>query len=217
MVSSRLTLFLLLALAAASSWLAAAAFVVLPFVSSRVLQRAAASASAARAAAAAGRWRHQRFQQGRIEMRDASMVTDVAVGDRVRVKQGVVLDGRDWGGLEGTVAYVWEKCEVDPHCCCAELGTVRAQPPTGFGSYTRLVPPLSFVIVTSRTPSNPLCDTALHYTPWQDGPIRVDFQKVEQSSSDAAGKLGDHESDHNFFNEGELELVVFVARAAGAR
>lgn len=45
-------------------------------------------------------------------MRDASAVVDFAVGDRVRVKPGVVLDGRDWGGLEGVVQYTWEKCEV---------------------------------------------------------------------------------------------------------
>ena len=24
-------------------------------------------------------------------------------------------------GKVGTVTGVWEKCEVDPHCCCAEL------------------------------------------------------------------------------------------------
>ena len=47
-----------------------------------------------------------------IEMRDASMVVDVVVGDRVRIKPGVVLDGRDYGGLEGIVTYAWEKCEV---------------------------------------------------------------------------------------------------------
>lgn len=47
-----------------------------------------------------------------LQMRDASMVVDFAVGDRVRVKPGVVLDGRDWGGLEGVVQYTWEKCEV---------------------------------------------------------------------------------------------------------
>lgn len=96
-------------------------------------------------------------------MRDASMVTDVAVGDRVRVKPGVMLDGKDWGGLEGTVAYVWEKCEVDPHCCCAELGTVRARPSSGSLHDTRLVPPL-LVFVSSQALSNPLCDTRLHYT-----------------------------------------------------
>jgi hypothetical protein len=67
------------------------------------------------------RWHMQQWQQQRsrpraqaavVEMRDASMVVDVAVGDRVKIKPGVVLDGRDWGGLEGTVAYTWEKCEV---------------------------------------------------------------------------------------------------------
>ena len=52
-----------------------------------------------------------------LQMRDASMVADFAVGDRVRVKPGVVLDGRDWGGLEGVVQYTWEKCEV-----CGKVG-----------------------------------------------------------------------------------------------
>lgn len=45
-------------------------------------------------------------------MRDASMVVDFGLGDRVRIKPGVVLDGKDWGGLVGTVVYTWEKCEV---------------------------------------------------------------------------------------------------------
>lgn len=42
-------------------------------------------------------------------MRDASMVRDFAVGDRVKIKAGVVLDGKDWSGLEGTITYTWEK------------------------------------------------------------------------------------------------------------
>ena len=24
-------------------------------------------------------------------------------------------------GMQGKVVYAWEKCEVDPTCCCAEL------------------------------------------------------------------------------------------------
>ena len=24
-------------------------------------------------------------------------------------------------GFEGVVVDIWDKCEVDPHCCCAEL------------------------------------------------------------------------------------------------
>ncbi|GAB5035685.1 tssc1 [Nannochloropsis oceanica] len=51
------------------------------------------------------------------------MTRDFSVGDKVRVEPGVELDGMDWGGLEGTVTTTWVKCEVDPHCCCAELGT----------------------------------------------------------------------------------------------
>jgi hypothetical protein len=45
---------------------------------------------------------------------------------QVRVKAGVVLDGRDWSNMEGVVTSTWEKCEVDPHCCCAELATEGA-------------------------------------------------------------------------------------------
>lgn len=60
-------------------------------------------------------------------MRDASMVTDVAVGDRVRIKLGVVLDGRDWSGLEGSVVYVWEKCEVRERPQHLKNGTIASR------------------------------------------------------------------------------------------
>ena len=54
-------------------------------------------------------------------MRDASQVTDFVVGDRVRCVEPVMRRGASCAGLEGTVTETWEKCEVDPTCCCAEL------------------------------------------------------------------------------------------------
>lgn len=56
-------------------------------------------------------------------MRDSSQVTDFEVNDVVKVKSGIVLDGRDWSGMVGKVVSTWTKCETDPACCCAELAT----------------------------------------------------------------------------------------------
>lgn len=54
-------------------------------------------------------------------MRDASSVTWFREGDRVRVVVPIVVNGVDLEGAEGVCIDAWEKCEVDPHCCCAEL------------------------------------------------------------------------------------------------
>ena len=62
-------------------------------------------------------------------MRDGSSASNYfSVGARVRVVKPVAhsppaLPGRSFSsrGKQGTVVGVWEKCEVDPHCCCAEL------------------------------------------------------------------------------------------------
>ena len=42
-------------------------------------------------------------------------------GDRVVVATSVRAQGRDFLGERGTVVDSWEKCQEDPHCCCAEL------------------------------------------------------------------------------------------------
>ena len=54
-------------------------------------------------------------------MRDQSAATWYKVGDSVRVVDDVYKN-RDANlkGLQGQVVDVWEKCEVDPTCCCAE-------------------------------------------------------------------------------------------------
>ena len=54
-------------------------------------------------------------------MRDSSSVTWLKNNDRVVVTESVLSRGEDLKGRTGTVTMVWEKCEVDPHCCCAEL------------------------------------------------------------------------------------------------
>ena len=59
--------------------------------------------------------------RGAPVMRDGSSVTTLAVGDRVRVLAPVARRGASMLGLEGVVRETWEKCEVDPTCCCAEL------------------------------------------------------------------------------------------------
>lgn len=60
-------------------------------------------------------------KQTRIFMRDSSSVTWFRDGDRVRVAASIVVNGVELKGQEGVCVDVWEKCEVDPHCCCAEL------------------------------------------------------------------------------------------------
>ena len=70
-----------------------------------------------------------------VVMRDSSSVTWFKAGDRVRVSGSVMSRGQDLRGRTGTVADAWEKCEEDPHCCCAELAeeaaavTVDLDPP----------------------------------------------------------------------------------------
>lgn len=70
-----------------------------------------------------------RFNNGirSISMRDASTASIFfSVGDKVQVVKEVLhrpnsLPAFSSMGLQGIVCDVWEKCEVDPHCCCAEL------------------------------------------------------------------------------------------------
>lgn len=56
-----------------------------------------------------------------VAMRDSSSVTWLKNNDRVKVIESVMSRGEDLKGRTGTVTMAWEKCEVDPHCCCAEL------------------------------------------------------------------------------------------------
>lgn len=53
-------------------------------------------------------------------MRDASASYWFQVGDRVEVVEDVLKAGVNLRGSCGTVKETWEKCDVDPTCCCAE-------------------------------------------------------------------------------------------------
>ena len=54
-------------------------------------------------------------------MRDASSAYWFKVGDTVRVVDDVQKAGRNLKGSMGKVIETWEKCDVDPTCCCAEF------------------------------------------------------------------------------------------------
>lgn len=69
-------------------------------------------------------------------MRDSSSVTWLRVGDRVRVNEAIVAKGLPLKGRVGVVSDAWEKCEVDPHCCCAELAEEDAAVTVDFGNFT---------------------------------------------------------------------------------
>ncbi|KAL9187409.1 hypothetical protein ACHAXT_001512 [Thalassiosira profunda] len=56
----------------------------------------------------------------RLFMGDHSSATRFNVGDAVTVVDDVMKAGKNLKGLSGTVIETWEKCEVDPTCCCAE-------------------------------------------------------------------------------------------------
>lgn len=54
-------------------------------------------------------------------MKDNSSANVFGVGDRVRVVDDVEKAGINLKGRLGTVKETWEKCDVDPTCCCAEF------------------------------------------------------------------------------------------------
>eukprot|EP00521_Asterionellopsis_glacialis_P005031 CAMPEP_0195265606 /NCGR_PEP_ID=MMETSP0706-20130129/11526_1 /TAXON_ID=33640 /ORGANISM="Asterionellopsis glacialis, Strain CCMP134" /LENGTH=144 /DNA_ID=CAMNT_0040320061 /DNA_START=253 /DNA_END=687 /DNA_ORIENTATION=+ len=53
-------------------------------------------------------------------MRDRSSAYWFKVGDAVRVVEDVSKAGTNLRGRAGIVTKTWEKCDVDPTCCCAE-------------------------------------------------------------------------------------------------
>ena len=55
-----------------------------------------------------------------LHMVDHSCVNWFAVGDCVKVNDDVIKAGINLKDRVGTVIETWEKCEVDPTCCCAE-------------------------------------------------------------------------------------------------
>jgi hypothetical protein len=55
-----------------------------------------------------------------LEMRDRSSAYWFSIGDTVRVVDNVAKAGHSLKGRIGVVLETWEKCDVDPTCCCAE-------------------------------------------------------------------------------------------------
>ena len=55
-----------------------------------------------------------------MTMRDSSASYWFRAGDRVRVTHDVYKAELNLKDRVGTVQETWEKCEVDPTCCCAE-------------------------------------------------------------------------------------------------
>ena len=53
-------------------------------------------------------------------MRDRSSSYWFSVGDLVKVVDDVHTNNRNLKGRTGKVVETWEKCDVDPTCCCAE-------------------------------------------------------------------------------------------------
>uniref|UniRef100_A0A7S3V4X3 Uncharacterized protein n=1 Tax=Chaetoceros debilis TaxID=122233 RepID=A0A7S3V4X3_9STRA len=56
-----------------------------------------------------------------VYMKDASSAYWFNAGDRVSVTSSVLKAGVELQGREGEVIQTWEKCDVDPTCCCAEF------------------------------------------------------------------------------------------------
>ena len=56
----------------------------------------------------------------RLGMGDRSCAARFRVGDAVSVTRDVEKLGRNLNGRAGHVVETWEKCDVDPTCCCAE-------------------------------------------------------------------------------------------------
>ena len=54
-------------------------------------------------------------------MNDRSSANWFQVGDSIRVIESVPKGHIELKGRVGTVIETWEKCDVDPTCCCAEF------------------------------------------------------------------------------------------------
>ena len=64
----------------------------------------------------------RRRQRSMVLQMDVSSATWFRVGDRIKVISSVMKSGYgDLKGREGVVIETWEKCDVDPTCCCAEF------------------------------------------------------------------------------------------------
>jgi hypothetical protein len=56
-----------------------------------------------------------------LYMKDLSSSYWFQVNDKVRVTSSVIKAGIDLKHRVGIVTQTWEKCDVDPTCCCAEF------------------------------------------------------------------------------------------------
>jgi hypothetical protein len=61
-----------------------------------------------------------RLQSSGLTMRDHSASYWFQVGDAVKVVEDVIKAGSNLRERQGVVVQTWEKCDVDPTCCCAE-------------------------------------------------------------------------------------------------
>jgi len=70
--------------------------------------------------AAATRNHHANRGVASLSMRDRSSSYWFSVGDQVQVVEDVYTKNENLKGKLGRVVETWEKCDVDPTCCCAE-------------------------------------------------------------------------------------------------
>ena len=66
------------------------------------------------------RRRHRAAARTAHLMKDSSAVNWFKTGDTVTVVADELKKGVNLNGRTGVVTSTWEKCEVDPTCCCAE-------------------------------------------------------------------------------------------------
>ena len=65
--------------------------------------------------------KNRKKHQAQLTMRDRSAVSYFKVGDTVLVIEDVYKNKNlNLNGYKGIVKETWEKCQVDPTCCCAE-------------------------------------------------------------------------------------------------
>ena len=69
----------------------------------------------------------RRQSRSHITMNDSSTASVYfQIGNKVRIVKDVIhtptnMTSFSSYGMQGVVCNVWDKCEVDPFCCCAEL------------------------------------------------------------------------------------------------
>lgn len=77
-----------------------------------------------------------------LVMKDVSASTSLKIGDVVIVVDDVLKAGINLRGKQGVVVETWEKCAIDPSCCCAEVDrsmAIRVEFPTNTTNITATV------------------------------------------------------------------------------